>query len=359
MSVIKSIDDPNFLDVLASIRSRADRIDQTGEWPQEDLNELSAIGAMRWAVPPDLGGDELSPLELHLRYEAIASASLTTALVVSQRDSAVGILAGAQPSPRVVELLRKLARNGLFTTIGIAQLTTSRQRGAPALRATPVDGGAFKLDGEIPWATGAEHCDFIMAGAALEDRRQIIFALPTNLPGVRVQPPMPLVALRGSHTTSVLCDGTILDAAQIVSGPSQQALASRRNSIPIGQVFLATGLCRAGLDLIQQIDSEAARSAYAKLDTQLTRLRDDVLAYCDSSTAPDATRGASLRGRSIELAQRITRAAVSVHKGTALLAGHPAQRLAREALFLLVLSCPGPVVECTLELLSQGHRDEG
>jgi hypothetical protein len=34
---------------------------------------------------------------------------------------------------------------------------------------------------------------------------------------------------------------------------------------------------------------------------------------------------------------------------------HPAQRLAREALFLLVWSCPDPVIDCTVELLSEGR----
>src|SRR5690349_7181092 len=142
--------------ILEQIRARADRVDETGEWPAEDLQELSAIGAMRWVVPQEFGGDEVSPLDVHKRYQAIASASLTTALILTQRDSAASIVTAARDWPQRAATLQRLARYEIFTTVGIAQLTTSRQRGAPAVGATRVDGG-YLLNGEIPWATGAGH----------------------------------------------------------------------------------------------------------------------------------------------------------------------------------------------------------
>jgi alkylation response protein AidB-like acyl-CoA dehydrogenase len=345
-------------DILPGVRRRADRLDETGEWPVDDLRALDSIGAMRWAVPREPGGEGVPSMELHQRYESLAAASLVTAFVLSQRDSGVGILVAAEPSRLRDELLTKLSRNEVFTTIGIAHLTTSRQRGAPALRATPVAGG-FLLEGEIPWATGSPHCDFICAGAVLDDRRQMLLALPTTLAGVRVQPAMPLMALRASHTASVVCDRVTLPDLQVLVHPSQQPMVSRRKTVPIGQAFLAMGLCRGALDLIRGIDSDAARSAHLKLEAQLQQIRSQVLDFCRDDVAGDPARGTVIRGQVIDLALRTTHAAVSLYKGTGLLAGHPAQRLAREAMFLLVWSCPAPVVDCTLELLTQqGHRAE-
>ncbi|HEY1629642.1 MAG TPA: acyl-CoA dehydrogenase family protein [Tepidisphaeraceae bacterium] len=345
-------------EILPGISSRADRLDQSGDWPQEDLRILATIGAMRWSVPLEFGGEDLSPIELHFRYETIASASLTTALILTQRDSAISLLAAAENSPLRSELLPRLANNEIFTTVGIAQLTTSRQRGAPALRATPIEGG-YRLDGEIPWASGAAHADFIVAGAVLEDRRQILFALPMNLSGVSAQPPLPLVALRGSHTTSVVCENAKLDERQILNGPVEQALSIRRKSLSIGQAFLATGLASAALNLIAEIDSDAARNTHAQLQDQLIQVRGGILDFCNPALQPNPAAGAALRGQSIDLALRATHAAVSLHKGTALLADHPAQRLAREAMFLLVWSCPSAVVDCTLDLLASAPSPSG
>ena len=45
-----------------------------------------------------LGGEELSPIEIHQRYEQIAVASLGTALILTQRDSAVQIIASSENS---------------------------------------------------------------------------------------------------------------------------------------------------------------------------------------------------------------------------------------------------------------------
>src|SRR3954463_1147294 len=96
---------PNLREVLPGIASRADRLDVTGEWPEEDLRVLATLGAMRWAAPPEHGGEDLSAIELHFRYEAIASASVTTALILTQRDSAVSIIAASEDSLLRNELL--------------------------------------------------------------------------------------------------------------------------------------------------------------------------------------------------------------------------------------------------------------
>ncbi|MBC8106355.1 MAG: acyl-CoA/acyl-ACP dehydrogenase [Anaerolineae bacterium] len=340
--------------VLDAIRSRADALDVSSAWPAEDLDDLARAGVMRGAIPKEFGGDDLSALNIHLRYERIAAASLSVALVLSQRDSACSLIDAAESSPLRGEVLPQLAKNEWFTTVGIAQLTTSRQRGAPALIATAT-GGGYRLRGEIPWSTGAAQSEYIITGA-VTNGQQILFALPRDLPGVRVAPPLPLVALGCTHTSSVICEDVQLDNRFILIGPTEQVLSNRRRNLSIGQSFLAMGLCRGGLDLIDQIDSSSARQTKADMNSQLLRLREEVIAF-SRSTTPDATLAAKLRGQCNDLAVRITHAAVALHKGAALLAGHPAQRLARESMFLLVWSCPNPVIDCTLELLAATQRD--
>ena len=341
--------------VLDAIRARADTLDASGAWPTEDLNDLARAGIMRSAIPRGFGGEDCSALEIHLRYEQIAAASLSVALILSQRDSACSLIDGADTSTVRAELLTQLARNEWFTTVGIAQLTTSRQRGAPALLATRTSDG-YRLRGEIPWSTGADHAKYIIAGAVTDVGQQILFALPRDLPGVHVAPPLPLVALGCTHTSTVICEDAVLDNRLILTGPAEQVLSNRRRNLSIGQSFLAMGLCRGGLDLIEQIDSPTARASKAELGSQLLALRQDVLTFTELKST-DAALAAKLRGQVNDLAVRITHAAVALHKGSALLAGHPAQRLARESMFLLVWSCPNPVIDCTVELLSNAPRD--
>jgi alkylation response protein AidB-like acyl-CoA dehydrogenase len=342
---------PNLRDVLPGIRSRADRYDIAGDFPAEDLRVLASIGAMRWSIPMSLGGEELSSIELHYRYEAIASASLATALVLSQRDSAIGLIDGGTNAKLRDQLLPQLARDEIFATVGIAQLTTSRQRGAPALIAERHD-GRLRLRGTIPWSSGADQAAYVVAGAVVPDEGQILVALPTDLPGVSVQPPMKLVSLGATHTSSITCDEAMLDQQLLLAGPVESVLSGRRNVLPIGQAFLALGLTCGAINLIAEHDSPRGRELRARFEQQFNDLRSEVLDHCNPSLAPDPLTSARLRGVCNELALRATHAAVALYKGTALLADHPAQRLAREAMFLLVWSCPDPVIDCTVNLLS-------
>ena len=333
--------------ILPAIRGRASSLDRSGDWPADDLRELGEIGAWRWFVPEEFGGEGIDPLELHLRYEAIASASLATALVVSQRDSAVGLIEGSENQELRKEILPGLGRGDFFSTIGIAQLTTSRQSG---LRAAG-DGNYFKLDGVIPWCTGAAKAKSIVAGAVTEDGQQILFALPTDLAGVAIAPPMELVSLRSSWTSRVELHGVRLDRRQILRGPAVKALSGKSKGIPLGQTFLAFGLCRGALELMREDPSERSRSLAARFSERLSGLRDEVLEVCSSGRETDA--GPRLRAACNDLTLRITQSLVTLQKGSALLMDHPAQRLAREALFFLVWSCPDPVIDCTISLLGE------
>src|SRR5439155_8582711 len=92
----------------------------------------------------------------------------------------------------------------MFATVGIAQLTTSHQRGAPALLARHETDG-WHVKGLIPWSTGADRSRFIVAGAVVDEpssdsRQQILFVLSTTWAGVNIDAPMPLVALSSSHS---------------------------------------------------------------------------------------------------------------------------------------------------------------
>jgi butyryl-CoA dehydrogenase len=335
-------------ELLDSLRESAQRKDVTSDWPSDDLDALANAGVMRWAVPSSLGGSGMNALALHEQYRAIAAHSLSTALILTQRDSAVGMLAAAENTALRDELLPALARNEFFTTVGIAQLTTSRQGGAPALRAMGTATG-FRIDGVIPWSTGAAKAKFVVAGAVEEAGQQILFALPVDLPGVTVSPPLPLVALRSSWTSEIRCDGVQLDRRWVVRGPEANVLASRK-SLPLGQAFLALGHARGVIMLLARHDSNRARESCARFGRQWDELHDAVIAAGES--VPSAERLAELRSDCTNLALRIAHAAVAIYKGAALLEQHPAQRLAREAMFLLVWSCPDPVIECTLQALA-------
>src|SRR5262249_23738875 len=144
--------------------------------------------------------------------------------------------------------LPPLARGELFATVGLSQLTTSRQHGAPALTARP-DGDGYILDGVSPWVTAADHADVLLIGATLPDHRQIITLLPRGRAGVEVESPMDLSALRGSRTTQVRCRGVRAGAAEVLAGPAERVLgAGGKGAGGLETSCLALGLAGAAVD---------------------------------------------------------------------------------------------------------------
>ena len=57
------------------------------DWPEQLLREHA--DALRWAMPREFGGDELDPLDLHLRYEQVARQSLSLALILREAFQAL------------------------------------------------------------------------------------------------------------------------------------------------------------------------------------------------------------------------------------------------------------------------------
>lgn len=341
--------DPAFHAVLARIAARANAHDRSGEWVGDDLADLASIGATGWAIPSSHGGDDLDGPALQERYERIATASLATALAFSQRDAGVGHIEKAENEALRDELLPRLGRNEVWTTIGISHITTSTQAGA--LGAVMEEDGGVRLNGTIPWSTGAAFSEFIVAAARVPNGEPVVFALPTDLDGVSIGDNLPLAALTAAHTSAVHCDNVRLDRSLLLTGPAADAMGGKSRGVRVSQAFAAIGLTTAALGLIEQIDYRGARAAHEALSGELAAVRTRV-ADANVAESPEPQAIPAARAALNDLALRATHTAVTLHKGGALRIDHPAQRLAREALFLLVWSSPMSVVDRNLELLT-------
>jgi alkylation response protein AidB-like acyl-CoA dehydrogenase len=333
---------------LSALEAHADAADAEPDWPAASWQALVKAGAMGWCVPRQFGGQVLGRAELLSGSERLAGACLTTAFILSQRDAAVRRLVAHASSELQARLLPAVARGESFITVGLSQLTTSRQHRPPALVATPRHSSGYRLDGEIPWVTGADQAQMVVTGAALADKRQAVFLLPMDRPGVTVDPPMRLAALGGSRTTTVHCDRVELGPELLLAGPAAELLGT------VGGGGLETSCLAVGLagSAVRYIRQEAGRrptvAPFAeRFEKALSAVRRRMEELAGVSAETEAVF--AFRAESTGLALRATQAALTVAKGAGFAASHPAQRWARQALFFLVWSCPQPI---TMSLLA-------
>lgn len=357
-SLIESPDSPELESVCRRLRdlSSADanefadsRIALTDRWPSRQLELVAQSGVYYWFIPKSLGGMGWSGADIVSGYIQLASACLTTTFVITQRVAAIARICSFGNEEIRDTLLPGLLSGFEPATVGISHLTTSRQHvGEPVLKATETEQG-FIINGFSPWVTGAAGASYLMMGAELGDGRQILFVVPANAPGVKIEPGFELVALTGSQTGPVKLNDVIVSRQSVLAGPVESVLLT--GPAPSTGSFqtsaLATGLTQSAIDFIasESINRPDLRSNLAALEEQQAEIKQRLFKL--ASGVPVCSKE-ELRTDANSLVLRATQSALVAAKGAGYVRGHPVGRWCEEALFFLVWSCPQSVLNANL-----------
>jgi alkylation response protein AidB-like acyl-CoA dehydrogenase len=343
--------DSDGLDALCESLARlAPGLETPGAWPGEQLTLCAEAGVFRWFVPEVYGGYEWSGEDIVRGHLRLSRACLTTTFVLTQLTGALRRLAASDNETLRDHLLPELLTGQSLATLGISHLTTSRQHlGRPALVATATDDG-YKLDGLSPWVTGASETQYIITGASLEDGRQLLAVVPTNREGVEIPAPAELVALTASRTGAARFNQVTLAEEWIMAGPMEHviknAIGARTGGLQTST--LAIGLAWAAIELMET-EAEKRKDLMAPAHELRAELQsaENILIRL-AAGEPAELDSAELRAKSNSLVLRCTQAALAAAKGAGYVAGHPAGRWCRQALFFLVWSCPQAVMSANL-----------
>ena len=173
----------------------------------------------------------------------------TTTFIITQLTGACRRIAQSLNDCVRDELLPSLLSGSHFSTVGISHLTTSKRHlSQPVLRAMEIEKG-FLLDGFSPWVTGATQADTIVVGAQLEDGRQILTVVPTNIPGVKAESPTCLVAFSSSHTSRVNFEEAEVDGKWLLAGPIENVMGQKEFVMPL--LFYIQNVWDMVLDLLK------------------------------------------------------------------------------------------------------------
>jgi alkylation response protein AidB-like acyl-CoA dehydrogenase len=340
---------------LVSKLSESDAaVDLAGSWSESLWRLLLDEGATLWSPPVEQGGEACPRTVLIERFARLASGSLTAAFILSQHDAAVRRLLAAGDRPAALRWMDRIRAKEAFATVGISQLTTSRRLGTQALRATETTPGHYRLNGAMPWVTGAERADVFVTGALLDDARQLLIALPADRPGVTVRPSFALAALQASCTAEVTLEDVHVEDSDLLADPDA-GLSSQAGAVGTAGLetsALALGQAYAAVAALIRLAGEKAELAEPsrELSSSWSVAWLSVLACATGES--DAPNAGQVRGRANELVLKATQAYLLARKGSGFLRSEPAQRWARQALFFLVWSCPAPLAQATIRDLA-------
>jgi hypothetical protein len=316
-------------DAVATARRLADEVlfpaalatDAAPVLPAHLLDALADAGMYGLVGPPDAGGLGAGPVELRAVVEALAGGCLTTCFVWMQHLGAVATVAFSAPPALRAEWLVPLCRGEMRAGVAFAHL---RRPGPPVLRATAEPGGV-RLHGTTPWITGWGRIHVVHVAARAADGSVVwclVDAREAN--GLAVEP-LALAALPASATVRARFDGVLVPAGRVTLVEPGPQWAARDAAGLATNGALGLGVAARCASLLAGTDAELA----ASLDHEVAARRQDL----DAAT-PEALP--AVRAAVTGLALRASAALVVAGGGGAVGLGSHAQRLVREAMFLLV-----------------------
>ena len=282
--------------------------------PVTNLDLLAREGFYGMAGPANAGGLELDLASAHRVVETLAAGCLTSTFVWLQSQNPVRAVA-ASHTPRLSDRwVGPLCRGEIRAGIALA----GNRPGPPILTAAQSTDGGLALDGEAPWVSGWGRIDVMLVTAREGDA--VVSALVDAVASSTLRAePLHLVGANASGTVTLRFSRHIVAPERIVGRESHADVLSRD---PIGLRMNGS----LALGVIARCCMLMGPTAF---DDELNTVR-RALDEATSGELPAARSAAS------ELAIRAA-AALTVAQGSrSILADQHAQRLAREALFLLV-----------------------
>jgi alkylation response protein AidB-like acyl-CoA dehydrogenase len=317
---------PSAGDALAAARRLADdvlfpdamRVDHLDVLPAAHLDVLGAEGLFGAPAPRESGGLGLELPELSAVVEEVAGGCLATAFVWIQHFRLLMTLAlGGAPAALRDQWLGPACRGSLRGGIAL----TGLMPGPPLLRAQPA-GGGWRLDGTAPWVTGWGLVDLVVVVARGPDDTVVTLIMDAAGQAGLTVARQRLSAVDASVTVRLGFDAVVIPGERCVGqAPFDPAASGQPEALRVNG-SLALGVASRCCRLLGP----------GPLDDELAACR----ARLDEALEADAAAMAIARAAASELAVRAT-AALAVRDGSSsITVDQHAQRLAREAVFLLV-----------------------
>jgi alkylation response protein AidB-like acyl-CoA dehydrogenase len=298
--------------------------------PVGNLDALAKAGLYGLSGPVMADGGEIDFEVFAKVQEILAGACLATAFVWAQHHGLVRNLMDA-PKRLRDEWLEPLCSGELRGGVALGGLLP----GPPKLRATP-EGNVWRLDGVSPWVTGWSRLDVLLTVARGPDDTVVWLIVDAVDQAGLTAERQRLVAVDASVTVELRFDGTLVPGERLLKvTPYEEGLYSQERILrTVG--FLSIGLAVRCCRLLGP----------SPLEDEVTAARRRLL-----TSGVDGLFEA--RAAATDLAARAALTLVAATGSSAILQGGHPQRLAREALFLLVFGSRPPIKAALVDLLQR------
>ncbi len=233
---------------------RVTAIDLDGEYPEDFLRALGALGGFAGVVNPDYGGSGSGLAGTITTMARVGEVCLSTAFIVWCQTACARYLQLSDNAAIKAEFLPALASGRQLGGTGLSNTFKSCcEIERFLLSARRVDGG-YEINGTLPWVSNLGRDHIFVTGCPVEgDGRLLFFAVQCNQPGFKLVEGAHFTALEGTRTLACQFRKVRLDDSRVLAHPDQSAeyLARIQPGMILAQLGMGLGLVRDCIRLVE------------------------------------------------------------------------------------------------------------
>ncbi|HEX9924043.1 MAG TPA: acyl-CoA dehydrogenase family protein [Anaerolineae bacterium] len=339
------------------LKPRAAQTDHEGKLPMDVIKKMAPLGLLSLAVPEQDGGPGLDTVSAAIAIEEIGRACGSTALSVAAHNGlCVAPLVNFGTPAQKDRFLPVLTSGDYLGALALTEPGAGSDLTGGVQTTASLDGDEWVINGSKAWITNPSVAPLIItlcrseAGEGSGGFNHLI--VPTDTPGLTINPPEKKMGLKGSPTHMLSFDNVRVPRENLLGEPGRglhQALATLDGGrITIGA--MAVGLAQAALD--EGVSYAQERETFGRPIAQHQAIQ---WMIADTSTEIEAARllvyqaawlkdqgkdfkkqAAMAKLFASETAERAAFKAIQIHGGYGYSAEFPVERIYRDQRLLTI-----------------------
>ena len=232
----------------------AAQIDESGEFPSALIGAAAARGYLGLLVPREFGGKALDHVSYAVTIEAVARASATVAVILAVHNSLVSdVVARMGTADQRQRWLRQLASGEIIGAFALSEADAGTDAANQQTVATRI-GAGYRISGRKVWVANGAVAGMALVFAATDPgargRGVSAFLVPLDRPGVRRDPGVDSLGVRGLGCVDLVLDAVEVTAAERL-GEENAGFTIARHALESGRIAIAAqalGVGQAALD---------------------------------------------------------------------------------------------------------------
>ncbi len=353
---LNNADEPNIARLRSVINKtltpKVKDIDLKGEFPEQIMHDIGAVGAFSHAVSTDNGGSGKGLKYAVQSIEEVSKECLSTGFIAWCQVACTWYLENTQNTALQSQMLPKVASGEVLAGTGLSNpMKHFADIEKIALTARRVDGG-YIVDGLLPWVSNLGPGHYFGIVARLTGSDDYMMAVVSDeLEGMSLRCKAHFIALEGTGTYSCQFRSAFVPDEWVLAAPCEDYVARIRPGFILTQVGMGLGLTDSCIELMKRSNKQLGH-VNQFLDDQVEDIAEDLrlarqrtyrvadeLNGCTGVADPQLVREViQSRITAAELSLRASQAAM-LHAGArAYVHGSAAERKLREAYFVAIVT---------------------